>query len=146
MGSLSLINNEVDPFWNFFDGTDTHLPNLLRQRRSLVSNWAPAVDIVEGGGFVKIQVDLPGLTKKDIHISVEGNVLSIEGERKYENEEAERHGYRYERSYGKFSRAFTLSDEVDVSDIKASMKDGVLQIAIPKKEEAKPKKIEVAVE
>jgi len=107
--------------------------------------WAPAVDIYEQGDSIVLKAELPGIDPKDVDIRVENNVLSLRGERKFESDVKRESCHRVERAYGAFSRSFTLPSVVDTGKIKAEYKDGVLQVTLPQKEEAKPKQISVAV-
>jgi len=107
--------------------------------------WHPNVDVFETEGGYVLKAELPGVNKEDIKIDVSNNTLTIKGEKKFE-ERTEKDKYvRIERSYGSFTRTFALSDKVDSENIKAAYKDGVLEITLPKKEEAKPKEIKVEV-
>ena len=108
--------------------------------------WTPAIDLVEGDSHIEVKAELPGLKKDDIKVRVEDNVLSISGERKKEKEVKEGRYYRVERYYGKFYRCVELPTEVDPEKIKATYKDGVLSITLPKPESVQPKEIEVKVE
>ena len=105
--------------------------------------WAPAVDIYEEPEAILIEADLPGLNKDDVSVNLENNVLTIQGERKLEREDKRENYRRIERAYGVFARSFTLPSNVDAAKIDAEFKDGVLRIRLPKKEEAKPRQIEV---
>jgi len=107
------------------------------------TNWRPAVDVFDGDDKLVIKAELPGIEKKDIEVDVREGVLTLRGERSYENEVKEHNCYRKERSYGKFHRSFTLPENVETEKIEASFKDGVLTLDIPKSEERKPKKIAV---
>ncbi|MGD9014493.1 MAG: Hsp20/alpha crystallin family protein [Candidatus Omnitrophota bacterium] len=107
--------------------------------------WAPAVDIYDNKSNLVIKADLPGMTQKDIDVSVEDDVLRIKGEKKKEHEEKRDNYFRLERSYGYFERSFALPSNVDATKVKAAYKDGVLELTLPKKEEAKPKQIKVDV-
>ncbi|NOZ03421.1 MAG: Hsp20/alpha crystallin family protein [FCB group bacterium] len=107
--------------------------------------WVPAVDIQEDNDNYIVHADLPGMSKKDIHINVKDNILSIEGERKYEHEDKKDNFHRIERSYGTFKRSFRLPEEVRADKITAKFKDGVLTINLPKAEEVKSKAIEIKV-
>ena len=107
--------------------------------------WSPALDIEENNGNLIVKAEIPGMKKDDIKVSVHNNVLSITGERKQEKETKNKTIHRIERSYGRFSRAITLPSEVDEDKVKASYKDGVLNITLPKPESMKPKQIEVEV-
>jgi HSP20 family protein len=107
------------------------------------AQWMPAVDIKEGQHDFKLKVDLPGIDKKDVIISMEKGVLSIQGERVEEKKEESDNYYRIERVSGKFYRRFALPETADAEKIQANMAKGVLEITIPKKEMAKPKSIEI---
>jgi len=112
---------------------------------ALGGSWAPSVDIYEQDGNLVLKAELPGIDPKDVDVRVENNVLTLSGERKLDTE-VKRDGYhRVERSYGAFSRSFTLPSVVDTDKIKAEFKDGVLRLVLPKKEEAKPKQISISV-
>ena len=107
--------------------------------------WTPSVDIVERENEFLIHVDLPGLERKDVHVGVENNSLSVSGERpRVETTEAER-TYRAERPCGTFKRVFSLPRTVDAGKVKAEYRDGVLSVRVPKAEEARPREIEVKV-
>ncbi|KUK50979.1 MAG: Heat shock protein Hsp20 [candidate division TA06 bacterium 32_111] len=108
------------------------------------SNWTPSMDISETDKEFFVTVELPGLKKEDITLSIDNNVLTIEGERKSEKEEKGKTFHRIERSYGKFYRSVTLPKKVDEDNIKASFKDGLLNITIPKVEKEKVKNIEIS--
>ena len=108
-----------------------------------MGRWNPAVDLYEKDDHFVIKAELPGVDKKDIAIDLKDRVLTLSGERSYENEVKEESYYRRERSYGKFQRAFTLPADVDSDKIKAEFKDGLLQIEVPKPEEQKPKQVTI---
>jgi HSP20 family protein len=108
--------------------------------------WAPAVDIFETEHELVVKADLPDIKPEELDIRVENNILSIRGERKFEKQVNEDNYLRVERSYGLFSRSFSLSNTVNTEAIKADYKNGVLTLSIPKREEAKPKQIKVRVE
>jgi HSP20 family protein len=110
-----------------------------------VAAWAPAVDIYETDKEIVMKAELPEMQEKDIEIKVEDNILVVAGERKMEKEVKEENYHRIERSYGSFHRSFTLPQTVDREGIKASYKDGVLKVVLPKKEEVKPKQIKIDV-
>lgn len=107
--------------------------------------WNPAVDVYETKDSLVLKADLPDVTKDDVGISVEGNLLTLHGERKKEKEVKEKDYYRMERSYGAFSRSFTLPSSVNSEKIEAAFSGGVLTVTLPKKEESKPKQIQVKV-
>ena len=105
--------------------------------------WSPVVDIYETDKSVILKAELPGMTKDDIVIEINENNLVLKGERKFQKDIREENYHRIERSYGTFSRSFTLPDTVDRNKVSASFKDGILEITIPKIEGAKPKQIEI---
>jgi len=106
-------------------------------------SWRPACDIKETEGEVVITADLPGLTKDNVTVEVNGDVLTLSGERKHESEEKKEGYHRIERSHGRFQRSFSLGTEVDLEAIKAVFKDGVLTVSLPKSEAVKPKQIAI---
>jgi len=108
--------------------------------------WAPPVDVAEDEDKVVVKVELPGMKREDINIELSGDTLTIRGERKFENEERKENYVRVERAYGRFQRSFTIGVPVKSNKVKASYKDGVLEITIPKSEEVRPKKVDVTVE
>jgi len=110
-----------------------------------VAEWSPRVDITEDDKEYVIKADLPDVKKEDIKLTVQDNVMSISGERKYEKEEKGKKYHRVERSYGSFMRSFTVPDDADASKVSAEYKDGVLNAHLPKSEKAKAKSIEVKV-
>lgn len=112
---------------------------------ALGGSWAPVVDIFEKDGSIVLKAELPGVDPKSVDIRVENNTLSLRGERKLDSEVKRESYHRVERSYGTFSRSFTLPNVVDTEKIKADFKDGVLQLLLPKREEAKPKQIQIQV-
>jgi len=112
------------------------------------SNWVPRVDIIETKDSLVVKADVPGLEKDDFKVSVEDNVLTLSGEKKVEYDEKDKkHNYhRVERTYGCFSRSFTLPNIVDTKNVKAKYKNGVLEVKLPKSEESKPKEIEINID
>jgi HSP20 family protein len=107
--------------------------------------WAPVVDIAENNGNIEVKAELPGMNKEDIKVTVKDNVLSLSGERKQEKETKEKTYHRIERYYGSFCRNIQLPESVEADKVKATYKDGVLNIVLPKPETAKPRKIDVDV-
>ena len=105
--------------------------------------WAPAVDIYETNDSFVVSADLPGLNKDEIQIDLKDNTLTLKGEKKFEEKVSKDNYIRVERAYGSFVRSFTLPQNADPEKIKAKYKEGILEITIPKKEEAKPKQIKV---
>jgi HSP20 family protein len=115
------------------------------QEESNLTAWAPAVDIYENEHELIVKADLPGIDPKDLDIRVENNILTIRGERKFDQKVSENNCLRVERAYGSFSRSFALANTVNTEAIKADYQNGVLTLTIPKREEAKPKQIKVNV-
>jgi len=107
--------------------------------------WAPAVDIHESEEGFTVTADLPGVNKEDIKIDLKDNTLMISGEKKFEEKTPKDNCIRIERSYGNFVRSFSMPNNIDSGKIKATFKDGTLELNIPKKEEAKPKQITIDV-
>ena len=128
-----------DEIGSWFEST---LEKEREERKSAV--WAPSVDVKETDKEVIVKADLPGIKKEDIEVSVDKDQLIIKGERKMEKEEKEKDYVRVERSYGSFYRSFNIGVPIKEDEIKASYKNGVLEISIPKEEIKKPKKIEIS--
>jgi len=105
--------------------------------------WAPALDISERKDAYLVTVELPGVKLDDLTITLEDGMLTIQGERLFTNDSSEQQFHRIERRYGSFRRAITLPAHVMADAVEASVEDGVLQILVPKAEEAKPKRIQV---
>jgi HSP20 family protein len=112
---------------------------------SALTTWAPAVDIYETPDELVVKADLPDVNEKDIDIRVENNLLTIRGERKFEKAVSEENYLRVERTYGSFSRSFSLPNTVNPESIRAEYKNGVLSVNLPKREESKPRQVKVNV-
>ncbi len=137
---LERLHSELN---SLFDWSFGSVPT--RNLGLLETGWAPAVDVFESKDNVLVKADLPGLKKDEIDVTVQDNTLILRGEKK-ENDEIEEEGYvRTERFYGSFQRVISLPSDVDSSKAKAEYKDGILQLTLPKKEEAKPKQISVDI-
>ena len=108
-------------------------------------NWIPSVDILEQDGNLILRAALPGMTEKQIELKLEGNTLTLKGERKMENEDKRNNYHRIESFYGSFTRSFRIPDTVDAEKISAEYKNGVLTITIPQKPEVRPREIPVSV-
>src|SRR2546423_12114950 len=113
--------------------------------QSNLSAWAPAVDIYETEQELVVKADLPDVDPKDLDIRVENNLLTIRGERKFEKKVSEENYLRVERTYGAFSRSFSLPNTVNAEAIHAEYKNGVLTVNLPKREESKPRQVKVSV-
>jgi HSP20 family protein len=106
--------------------------------------WLPAVDIYESEQNIVLKAELPGVDPKDVEATVHEGTLYLKGERKYEKEVKEESYHHVERAYGSFARSFELPASVDADKVQAEFKDGVLTLTMPKKEEAKAKKIKIS--
>jgi HSP20 family protein len=111
----------------------------------LAHAWSPSIDVYEKNGQIVVKADAPGLSKDDFTVSIEDNRLTIEGEKKKETEVKDEDYHRVERLHGTFQRSFELPATVAADKIEATYKDGVLEITMPKKPEAKPKRLTVKV-
>ena len=136
-GELTSFRREMDRFFDRFFEVWPFRPSGEE------GEWAPSVDVSETAKDVVVKAEIPGMDPKDIDVSVHGDVLTLRGERKKEQEEKGENFHRIERSYGAFSRSIRLPAEVDVGKVNATYKDGVLKINLPKTKEAAVKKIEV---
>jgi len=132
-----------DRFNQLFNQT---FSQALGEGQELASRtWAPAVDVYEDGQNLVIKAELPGLDPKDVEVRIENHTLFLTGERKFEKETKEGNYHRVERSYGSFSRSFTLPSTVSTESAQAEYKDGILTLKLAKREEAKPKTIKIEV-
>jgi HSP20 family protein len=138
---METLQNEMNKFFDFSLG---RLP--VKSMGLMEGAWSPSVDVFESKDNIMVKADMPGMKKEDIDISVHGDTLIIKGEKKGESESEENDHVKTERFYGSFNRALTLPSEVDETKVKASYKDGVLELILPKKEEEKPKQIKVDIE
>lgn len=137
---LSTMQDRINRI--FGDAYSRRQDDDLTQR----GEWFPPVDIYENGNDeIVLKAELPGLQREDIDLRVENNTLTLRGERKRDNEIKQEQYHRVERSYGAFSRSFSLPSRIDTDNVRAEFKEGVLSIKLPVKAEAKPRQIEVAV-
>jgi HSP20 family protein len=116
-----------------------------RTDTSTMTTWAPSVDIYETENELVLKADVPDLSEKDLDIRVENNMLTISGERKFEQKVKEENYLRIERAYGSFSRSFSLPNTISSENIKAEYKNGVLTVEMPKRAESKPKQVKINV-
>lgn len=110
-----------------------------------LSTWTPACDIYETENEVIVKAELPEVKKEDVQVSINNNILTIHGERKFSEETKKENYHRVERRYGEFTRSFTLPNFIDPEKINAEFSEGMLRVTMTKREEAKPKQIEVKV-
>ena len=134
---VNTLQDQINRLFNDTFERDSEESNL--------TTWAPAVDIYETEHELVVKADLPDIKPEELDIRVENNILTIRGERKFEKKVNEENYLRVERSYGSFSRSFSLANTVNPEGIKADYQNGVLTLNIPKREEAKPKQIKVNV-
>ncbi|MGB2959033.1 MAG: Hsp20/alpha crystallin family protein [Bacteroidota bacterium] len=134
------MQREINRMFDGFFRTGWHAGSDLAQ-----SVWSPATDIVEHDNEFVVKVELPGLSKEDVRVAIQDNMLTVSGEKKEETVEEKSNYHRVERSYGTFQRCFTLGEAVRGDKIDASFKDGILTITLLKAEEAKKKQIDVKV-
>jgi HSP20 family protein len=138
MRELTSLQSEMNRLFNTVFDTPGSSGSGLRR-------WVPAMDLVETNDAFVLRADLPGLSEEDVKIEIEDNVLTVSGERQAEHEAREEGFYRMERAFGTFSRALTLPKGVDADAVTASFDRGVLEVRVPKPEQAKPRRIEIAV-
>ena len=128
------LQTEVNRVFDAFFGQGTS-PN----RR-----WVPPMDLVETEDHLVLRADLPGLSREDVEIEIKDGVLTVSGERRTDREEQSEGYFRVERSFGRFSRSLTLPKGVEADSVAADFDDGVLEVRIPKPEERKPHRVEIA--
>jgi HSP20 family protein len=139
-----------DPFLslaNWQEQVNRIFENALPGRgdASAMTAWAPSVDIYETENELVLKADLPDIDEKDLDIRVENDMLTLRGERKFEQKVKEENYLRIERTYGSFSRSFSLPNTVNPEAIKAEYKNGVLTVEMPKRAESKPKQVKINV-
>lgn len=114
------------------------------QEEMQASAWNPPVDVLEENDKILVKVEVPGVNEKDLRVTYEDGMLTITGERQFERKD-DRNYHRIERAYGSFTRSFTLPRSVDGTAINAEYRNGVLEVEIPKREESRPKQIQINV-
>jgi len=145
-GSVRRRGHDV---WSELTGMQQEMNRLFdeffgERRNDLAEgNWVPVVDMSETETELKIRAELPGMSQNDIELHLQENVLTVKGEKKPETKEGSENFHRVERSYGSFTRSFTLPANVKSDAVQASFKNGVLTITLPKVEEVKPQKIAI---
>lgn len=141
MRDLTNVREEMN---RLFDEFFTGLPE--RRRGLLEGEWVPSIDLAETEDEIVVTIELPGIKQDDVDITIADDVLTFKGEKKEEKEVKKENYHRIERSYGSFQRSITLPTIVQADKAKATYKNGVLQVNIPKAEEVKPKQIKINVE
>ncbi len=122
----------------------TNVPRSLAQEDLASGGWSPSVDIYESENEIVLEAELPGLNREDFEVSIENNVITLKGKREFTKREEGDNYHRVERAYGAFTRSFSLPRSVSAENAVADFKNGVLKVALPKREEAKARKIEVS--
>ena len=133
---FSDIDNLLARFWD---------DDLLKAGVLKEAEWTPRVDVYENKDNFVVKAELSGIDPKDLDVRIEDETLYLKGERKLDQEQKEENYYKRERAYGSFSRSFALSKTVDAGKVSAEFKNGLLTLTLPKREEAKPKSIQIAV-
>jgi HSP20 family protein len=141
MSTLSVYN----PFREFETLANRLLSQSQGSRTGESRPWLPSVDVTEDATAYSITADLPDVPKDAVKVTVEDGVLTIRGERKWEKKTENTKVHLVERSYGSFTRSFRLPDDAAGDKVSATFKDGVLKVSLPKREEAKPRQVEVQV-
>ncbi|MEW6441947.1 MAG: Hsp20/alpha crystallin family protein [bacterium] len=136
---LETLHGEIDRIF------DEAVGRPVMRGETRTASWVPTVDIHEDQDGVNLSADLPGMTQKDVKVNIDNGILTLSGERKLERENKKESYHRLERFYGSFSRSFSLPNTVNTEKVDARMEHGVLKIHLPKREEAKPKQIEIKV-
>lgn len=141
---MTLVRWQPRRFVDFRNGIDRIFEELW-DGPSAPSAWRPAMDVSETENEIVVHADLPGLSKDQVKVNLENNLLTVRGEKQHVSDREDTRHHRSERSYGTFTRALRLPSDVETGKISASYKDGVLTLTLPKSEAAKPKEIEVKV-
>src|SRR5713226_8966508 len=123
-----------------------NLPHSFDDEGIARGSWSPSVDIYENKDHIVLEAELPGMSREDFDLSVENNVITLRGERHFEKKEETDNYHRVERAYGSFLRSFTLPNTVSAEGATAEYKNGVLRVALPKREETKARRIEIKSE
>src|SRR5438477_1471728 len=134
---LATLQNRVNTLFQDY--------NRGQDELTTTSSFVPAVDVYEDEHKVTLKLEIPGINQEDVDIRLENNTLTVRGERKFNSEEKEENFHRIERRYGSFTRSFTLPNTVNPEDVHAGYNNGVLEIKLGKRAEAKPKQIKVGI-
>lgn len=124
----------------------TNLPRSVAQEDLASGGWSPSVDIYESENEIILEAELPGMNRDDFEVSIENNVITLKGKREFQKRDEGDNYHRVERSYGAFTRSFSLPRTVSAENTTAEYRNGVLRVSLPKREEAKARRIEVAGE
>jgi HSP20 family protein len=154
---MAISLTKLHPMWPSMDANySSRLGRLFEQMLeapiqreesgSLLGQWIPPVDVIEEGETIRLVAELPGVKPEDVRISLENNVLTLQGEKRREGVQEDDKAYRFERAYGMFERSFTLPATIDANKIVAKYDAGLLTVLLPKVEAAKPRQITVTIE
>jgi HSP20 family protein len=154
---MAISLTKLHPMWPSMDANySSRLGRLFEQMLeapiqreesgSLLGQWIPPVDVIEEGETIRLVAELPGVKPEDVRISLENNVLTLQGEKRREGVQEDDKAYRFERAYGMFERSFTLPATIDANKIVAKFDAGLLTVLLPKVEAAKPRQITVSIE
>jgi len=122
------------------------LPRDFSREELASGGWSPSVDIYENENEIVLEAELPGMKREDFELSIENNIITLKGKREFEKKEEGDNYHRVERAYGTFTRSFSLPRSVSAEETKADFKNGVLRVSLPKREEARARRIEVSGE
>ena len=139
LADVAVLQNRLNSIFNDFASSDSEQESLA------MGNFVPPVDVYEDAHQLVLKLEVPGIKQEDLDVQLENQTLTVKGQRKFEKDEKEENFRRVERRYGSFSRSFTLPNAVNTDDIHADYNNGVLNIRLAKRAEAKPKQIKVNV-
>lgn len=148
MSYLRYDHDPIETLMRFQDDLSRATNPRAAQPREHVSSrvWSPSVDIYEDADVIVIKADLPGIKQEEIDVEMNNDVLTIRGERKFEDEARRDNYIRVERTYGAFQRSFTIGIPIEGDKIKAVYRNGILELTLPKAEATKPRKVQVATD
>ena len=143
LSDVAVLQNRLNSIFNDFARPQGELEQATESLAT--GNFVPAVDVYEDAQKIVLKLEVPGIRREDLDIRVEGRILTVKGERKFQTDEKEENFHRIERRYGSFVRSYTLPTSVNPDEVVATSADGVLSISLAKKPESKPRQIEVRV-
>ena len=139
LADVAVLQNRLNSIFSDFARPEAEQESLA------MGNFIPPVDVYEDAQRLVLKLEVPGIKQEDLDVKLENQTLTVKGERKFEKDEKEENFHRIERRYGSFTRTFTLPQTVDAGSVKANYEQGVLTIALAKKEAAKPKQVQVEI-
>ena len=143
VGDVATLSQQMDRWFNEMMGRGMR---RVAEEDRIRGSWTPAVNVLEKEEAIEIAADLPGMKAEDVEVTVEAGVLTIRGERKFEEASEGETYHRIERSYGLFERTFSLPNSVDPSKIEAKFADGEMLVTLPRREESKPRSVKIKVD